>query len=179
MNQQFITNISDMVFIQRQYIFSKADVVIYHPGHFPELNIQIFNLYKNEGFNHLYIPDIHNNFLEANEFMFHKLKLLELGIPEEIIYPITGEFKDGSEVVLGAVKQLTSEMNNVLLAGKAFFCRRFLILATLNNSNRIFDVLPLIDDRGFDKENWYKSDKGKARVFNEIKVINNILNGLD
>lgn len=176
MNEQFIKNITDIVFIERQFLFIKPDAVIYHPGHFPELNDQILILYKTEGFKKLLIPNIYNHFLKANEYEYHKSKLIELGIPNEIIYPITGQFKDGCDVVLGAIQQLTDEMQNILLAGKAFFCRRFIILATLNASNKLFDVLPLIDDRAIDKENWYKSDKGRARVLNEIQVISNILN---
>lgn len=180
MNPQFFENVSDIIFIQRKLLFSKADAVIYHPGHFPELNQQIADLYHDEGFNHLFIPSIYNNFLQANEYEYHIALLTELGIPVEIIHPITGDFNDGCDVVMGAVRLLDKDMRNILLAGKAFFCRRFLILATLHDdSNKIFDVLPLLDHRGIDKENWYRTDKGKARVFNEIKVINNILNGIN
>jgi hypothetical protein len=175
LNPQFISNISDMVFIERQYLFTRTDAVIYHPGHFPELNIQISQLYRSEGFKCLYIPHIHNQFLEANEYEFHKSRLVDLGIPTDIIYPITGDFKGGNDVVKAAIQQITSDMNNILLAGKGFFCRRFLLLATLNETNKIFDVLPLVDHRGIEKDNWFKSDKGKTRVFNEIKVISNLL----
>jgi len=178
MNQQFIKNVTDMIFIQRQHQFHSSDAVIYHPGHFPELNEQIVNLYKREGFKQLLLPNVYNTFLEANEYEYHKLLLIEQGVPEELICPITGEFKDGSDVVLAAVRQLDQGMNNILLAGKAFFCRRFMILATLNETEKCFDVLPLIDERGIDKNNWYKTNKGKTRVFNELKVISNILNGL-
>ncbi|SMF79502.1 hypothetical protein SAMN05661091_1711 [Paenibacillus uliginis N3/975] len=178
MNQQFVENISDIIFIERQQLFTRADAVIYHPGHFPELNEQISNLFHKEGFNHLFIPNVYNSFLQANEYEYHTPLLVELDIPADIIHPIAGEFNDGCDVVIGAVQQLDKDMRNILLAGKAFFCRRFLILATLHaDSNRIFDVLPLLDHRGIDKENWYRTDKGKARVFNEMKVINSILNG--
>ena len=166
-----------MIFIERQHLFTKPDAVIYHPGHFPELNNQIAVLYKAEGFKQLLIPSIYNGFLNANEYEYHKPILISQGIPNECIVPIIGEFRDGSDVVRGAIKQLDKSMSNVLLAGKAFFCRRFLILATINDSEKKFDVLSLIDDRGIDKTNWHTTEKGKERVFNEIKIINNILNG--
>jgi len=177
MNQQFIMNVTDMIFIERKYQFKSPDAVIYHPGHFPELNEQIADLYQREGFKQLLLPDVYNTFLEANEYEYHKQLLIEQGIPEQLIYPIRGDFKDGCDVVIAAVRQLDRDMNNILLAGKAFFCRRFIILATLNESDKCFDVLPLVDERGIDKNNWYKTDKGKTRVFNELKVINHILNG--
>ena len=177
MNQQLIKTISEMIFIERQHLFTNPDAVIYHPGHYPELNEQIAFLYNDEYFKQLLIPNIYNRFLNANEYEFHKPILMSLGIPEECIVPIIGEFNDGSDVVRGAIKHLDQSMKNVLLAGKAFFCRRFLILATINASDKTFDVLPLIDNRGIDKTNWHTTDKGKERIFNEIKVINNILNG--
>lgn len=176
MNQQFINNLSEMIFMQRQHHFSNPDVVIYHPGHFPELNIQIAELYSNEGFKQLLIPDVYNRFLDANEYIFHKTLLVELGIPEHIIQPVLGDFTDVSDVVLTAVAQLQDDVQSVLLAGKAFFCRRFTTLATLSESNKIFDVLPLIDDRGIDKDSWYTTEKGRARVLNEFNAINQILN---
>ncbi|GAA0385217.1 hypothetical protein [Paenibacillus motobuensis] len=176
MNQQLITNISEMVFLQRQHHFISPDAVIYHPGHFPELNSKIVDLYKSEGFKQLLIPNIYNCFLEANEFVYHKPLLVEMGIPEELICPISGDFKDGSEVVVGGVSQLDPGMHNILLAGKAFFCRRFMILAALNRTDKTFDVLPLVDERGIDKDNWHTTEKGRARVLNEINVINKILN---
>lgn len=177
MNQQFIKTISEMIFIERQGLFSQSDAVIYHPGHFPELNEQIAELYQVEGFKQLLIPNIYNNFLQENEYEYHKPLLMDQGIPEECIRPIKGEFKDGCDVVLGAIRQVDPTMNHVLLAGKAFFCRRFLILATIGGTDKTFDVLPLIDDRGIDREHWHTTEKGRARVFNEIKIINNILNG--
>jgi hypothetical protein len=93
MNYQFLESISDLVFIERKQKFPHGDVVLYHPGHFPELNKEILNLYENEGFKKLMIPSIYNRFLEKNEYEYHSKLLIELGIPEEVILPIQGNFK--------------------------------------------------------------------------------------
>jgi hypothetical protein len=176
MNKAFIENISEMIFINRKHIFHSPDVVLYHPGHFPELNKQIFELYSNEGFKRISIPNIYNNFLEANEFDYHKEELKRLGIPQEIIYPITGDHRNVYDVVKCAVNSITPEETKILLAGKAFFCRRFSLLATLfGNDQTKFDVLPLNDDRDINKESWYKTKKGRTRVKNEMNVINELL----
>ncbi|OKP94390.1 hypothetical protein [Paenibacillus sp. P46E] len=176
MNKAIIENISEMIFISRKHLFDSSDVVIYHPGHFPELNIKILELYKNEGFKRLLIPDIYNQFLEANEFEFHKRQLIQLGLPESIVFPITGAC-NAHDVVKTAITMIKPEERNILLAGKAFFCRRFILLAGLFGDDHMnFDILPLHDDRGINKDNWNQMEKGRTRVINEMNVINDLLN---
>lgn len=56
-------------------------------------------------------------------------------------------------------------------------CKRVLLLATKNAiEGQIFDVLPLEDERRINRSNWYMSDKGIARVLNEVKEISRIIN---
>lgn len=177
MYKQFLESVSDLVFIKRKQHFQNPDVVIYHPGHFPELNDEILKLYYAEGFKKLMIPSIYNRFLERNEYEHHSKLLIELGIPEDVIAPIEGNFKRVDEVVSGAVNSLSQDEKNILLAGKSFFCKRFLLLATKNAiEGQIFDVLPLEDERRINRSNWYMSDKGIARVLNEVKEISRIIN---
>ncbi|MFF2450527.1 hypothetical protein ACFVSW_26130 [Neobacillus sp. NPDC058068] len=40
MNKSVIECIDEMVFMNRINLFEKPDVILYHPGHFPELNEQ-------------------------------------------------------------------------------------------------------------------------------------------
>lgn len=52
-----------------------------------------------------------------------------------------------------------------------------MLLATKNAiEGQIFDVLPLEDERRINRSNWYMSDKGIARVLNEVKEISRIIN---
>jgi hypothetical protein len=177
MNNQFLESISDLVFIKRMQLHMHVDVVIYHPGHFPELNNEILKLYKAEGFRKLMIPSIHNRFLEKNEYEYHSKLLVEMGIPEDVIVPIEGDFKRVDEIVSGAIRNLTRDEKNILLAGKSFFCKRLMLLATLNaREDQVFDVFPLEDERKINEFTWFSSDKGIARVLNEIKEISRIVN---
>lgn len=177
MNNQFLESISDLVFIKRKQLHNNVDVVIYHPGHFPELNEAILQLYQTEGFKKVIIPSIHNKFLDKNEYEFHSKLLIELGIPEDIIAPIQGDFISVDEIVRGVVEGLSKDDKNILLAGKSFFCKRFLLLATLYASEgQVFDVLPLEDERGINQFTWFQSEKGIARVLNEVKEISRIVN---
>jgi hypothetical protein len=177
MNKQFLNEISDLVFIKRKQLHMHVDVVIYHPGHFPELNNEILKLYKAEGFRKLMIPSIHNRFLEKNEYEYHSKLLVEMGIPEDVIVPIEGDFKRVDEIVSGAIRNLTRDEKNILLAGKSFFCKRLMLLATLNaREDQVFDVFPLEDERKINEFTWFSSDKGIARVLNEIKEISRIVN---
>ncbi|ENQ3106886.1 hypothetical protein ACEOWJ_002929 [Bacillus cereus] len=34
----YYSTISDLIFIDRKHLFTEADIMLYHPGHFPELN---------------------------------------------------------------------------------------------------------------------------------------------
>jgi hypothetical protein len=176
MTNQFLESITDMVFIERKQNMEHVDVVLYHPGHFPELNKAILNLYYNEGFTKLMIPSIYNKFLEKNEYEYHSKLLIELGIPEEVVSPIEGEFKRIDEIVSGALSNLSRDEKNILLAGKTFFCKRFLLLATLYaREGQVFDVYPLEDERKINQSSWYMSDKGVARIINEVKEIHRII----
>ncbi len=176
-NNQFFESINDFVFISRKQVFHHIDVVLYHPGHFPELNKKISTLYEIEGFKKLMIPTIYNKFLKRNEYEYHSKILIDLGIPKEVIIPIRGNYNSVEEIVSGAIKKLSRNEKNILLAGKSFFCKRFLLLATLSaREDQIFDVYPLEDDRGINQSTWYLSDKGITRVLNEVKEINKIIN---
>jgi hypothetical protein len=78
--------------------------------------------------------------------------------------------------VSGALRNLSRDEQNILLAGKSFFCKRFLLLATINaREGQVFDVYPLEDERGINPSTWYMSDKGLARVLNEVKEIHRII----
>jgi hypothetical protein len=178
LKQHFLSYINEIIFIERKNYFSRADVVLYHPGHFPELNQYVSDLYQREGFSRLLIPSLHNQFINQNEYEFHKEKLLNLGIPEGKIQPIVGEHKTVMEVVHNAFNLIEKGETNILLAGKAFFCKRFLLLASLySTEDQIIDVYPLLDDRGIDENKWFTSEKGFQRVLNEIKQISSIIEG--
>ncbi|WP_459502918.1 hypothetical protein [Bacillus sp. C1] len=179
MNNQFTTLLNEMIFIERQYQFQHPDVVLYHPGHYTELNEQIIKLFHEEGFKTIMIPSVHNTFLHANEFIFHKEMLVKLGIPEELVIPITGEAITATDVIKNAMLHLskTAENKTILLAGKTFFMKRFLLIATaFATRNMKIDVLPLQDNRNITKNTWYLTEIGRKRVWNEYHMISQFLN---
>ncbi|MCI0764929.1 hypothetical protein [Bacillus sp. TL12] len=178
MNHQFATLLGEMIFIERQNQFQTPDVVLYHPGHYVELNEHIINLFHEEGFKTIMIPYVHNRFLNTNEFIYHKKILVELGIPEKRIIPIIGEATTANDVIKNAMLHLctTTVHKNILLAGKTFFMKRFLLIAAAYASNdMVIDVLPLQDYRNFTKDTWYLTDAGKKRVLNEYHIISQFL----
>jgi hypothetical protein len=177
MNQQFIELLSDFIFLERQHLYKGADAVLYHPGHFPELNNFIYRLYIDEPFKKIMIPSVHNRFLNQNEYYYHKNILIDMGIPKDIIFPIEGEAYTANDVIKNAMLQLNpKEDKKILLAGKSFFCRRFFLIASAYaKENMLLDVLPLEDKRGINKESWFLSDVGINRVLHEMKMINEFL----
>ncbi|PEO49454.1 hypothetical protein [Bacillus pseudomycoides] len=178
MNDQFTTLLSEMTFIERQYEFRNPDVVLYHPGHYTELNEQIITLFHEEGFKTIMIPSVPNAFLNANEFIFHKEILVKSGIPQELVIPITGEANTANDVIKNAMLLLskTTENKNILLAGKTFFMKRFLLIATaFATNNMTIDILPLQDNRNLTKDTWHLTDIGRRRVWNEYHMISKIL----
>ncbi len=172
MNVQFANLLSKNTFIEKKNLFKLADVVLYHPGHFPELNEHIVNLYKNDSFKKIMIPSVYNINLKEDEYIFHKEKLIELGIPENIIFPIEGQAVSANDIIKNAMLQISSEEKNILLVGKTFFMNRFLLIASaFAKEDMILDVLPLEDNRGLNQENWYLTDSGRKRVLNEYHMI--------
>ncbi|MDZ5610165.1 hypothetical protein U2I54_24800 [Bacillus pseudomycoides] len=178
MNNKFNALLSEMIFIERQNKIQNPDAVLYHPGHYTELNEQIITLFHEEGFKTIMIPSVHNTFLNANEFIFHKEILVKSGIPEELVIPITGEATTANDVIKNAMLHLskTTVSKNILLVGKTFFMKRFLLIATaFATSNMTIDVLPLQDNRNLTKDTWHLTDIGRKRVWNEYHMISRFL----
>lgn len=178
MKRSLIETIGERLFIKRRGLFPQANIVLYHPGHFPELNKDISLLYLEEGFDEVWIPDLHNNFLQESEYTYHKTILVSQGIPENRIKPIKAQRINVEGVISQAFGEINSknEKNNVLLAGKSFFVLRFYTLACLYSNEEInIDILPLEDSRGINMSDWNKSEKGRDRVISEIRKISEIL----
>ncbi|MFT4416667.1 hypothetical protein ACLM5H_22640 [Fredinandcohnia humi] len=180
MNKTTIESINKMVFMDRINLFEKPDVILYHPGHFPELNEQLLNFYKKSGANIIMIPEVFNRFLNCSEYDFHAPLLIKEGIEKEKLIPIknNNKIKGVDGVIQSAFGFLNKTSNkNILLAGKSFFSKRFYFLASFYaNDDTVVDVLPLQDNRDITPTKWMKSEKGKARVLNEIEQYAKIVN---
>ena len=88
MNKPAIEWIDEMVFMDRMNLFEKPDVILYHPGHFPELNEQLLDYYKKSGADLIMIPEVYNDFLECSEYDFYSPLLMVEGIEKEKVMPI-------------------------------------------------------------------------------------------
>lgn len=169
-----------MVFMDRMNQFEHPDVILYHPGHFPELNEQLLDYYKRSGANLILIPNVYNTFLECNEFDYYAKLLINGGVEKEKIMPIPPSI-NGTKGVEGVIESAFSYLNgtphrNILLAGKSFFCKRFYLLAAIYASDeKVLDVLPLQDHRDIIPSKWTQSEKGRARILNEIEQYAKIL----
>ncbi|WP_413306173.1 hypothetical protein AA0X95_05250 [Bacillus sp. 1P10SD] len=180
MNRSAIECIDELVFMDRIHLFERPDVIIYHPGHFPELNEQLIEYYKKSGANLIMIPGVYNEFLQCNEYDFYAHQLINEGIEKEKLMPIpTSTIKGVDGVIQSAFRFLNNTShNNILLAGKSFFCRRFYLLASIYaNDDKVLDILPLQDHRDITPTEWTQSEKGRARVLNEIEQYAKIVKG--
>jgi hypothetical protein len=88
MNHQTIKFIDEMVFMDRINEFEYPDVILYHPGHFPELNDQLVDYYMRYGAKLIMIPSVFNTFLECNEYDYYTPLLVNGGIGRDKIMPI-------------------------------------------------------------------------------------------
>ena len=83
--------------------------------------------------------------------------------------------------VEGVIESAFSYLNgtphkNILLAGKSFFCKRLYLLAAIYASDeKVLDVLPLQDHRDIIPSKLTQSEKGRARILNEIEQYAKIL----
>ncbi|WP_162274303.1 hypothetical protein [Paenibacillus crassostreae] len=84
------------------------------------MNKDISNLYLEEGFDEVWIPDLHNNFLNENEYTYHKTILISQGIPENRIKPIKAQHKNekGRDRVISEIGKISEilERHNEILA---------------------------------------------------------------
>ena len=172
-NKSAIKCINEMVFMDRINLFEKPDVILYHPGHFPELNEQLLDYFKKFGANLVLIPNVYNDFLKCNEYDFYAPLLIKEGIEKEKLMPIpTGNGLDGVKGVVHSAFMFLNNTShkNILLAGKSFFCKRFYLLASIYaNDKKVIDVLPLKDNREIIPTKWIETEKGRARILNEIE----------
>jgi hypothetical protein len=178
-NKSAIECIDEMVFMDRIILFEKPDVILYHPGHFPELNEQLLDFYEKSGANLIMIPEVFNKFLKCSEFDFYSPLLIKKGIDKKKLMPIptSNDIKGVEGVIQSAFSFLNNTSNkNILLAGKSFFCKRFYFLASIYaNDDKVLDVLPLQDNRDIIPTKWTQSEKGRARILNEIEQYANII----
>lgn len=171
--------ISEFIFAERKNLFSHPDLVIFHPGHYAELNKQIIEFYKHEGFSKITLSSAPNRFMNGrSEYEAFKPILVDGGIPENDIIHIT-EGTTIEEIVKYSF-QIPLEKSilckNVLLVGKAFFMRRFLLLGEkYAPADTILDVLGHTDDRGISKHNWMDTEPGKYKVIGELEKITLLL----
>ncbi|WP_322447383.1 hypothetical protein [Robertmurraya mangrovi] len=179
MNQATIHAINEMVFMDKLNLFEKPDVILYHPGHFPELNDQLVAYYKSVGASLIMIPGVYNSFLNGIEYEFYAPLLIREGIEKEKLVSISADTlaKGVEGVVESAFSYINqTEYKNILLAGKSFFCRRFYLLSSIYaNDEKVIDILPLEDNRDITPSKWINSEKGRARVLNEIGQYSKIL----
>ncbi|PLT27986.1 hypothetical protein [Peribacillus deserti] len=172
MNNAALKCISEMVFMENMHLFERPDVILYHPGHFPELNEQLVNYYRKYGAHLIMIPEVVNSFLNCSEYEFYAPLLIAEGIKGEKLMPIrTIKGLGVDRVIKSAFEFLNgSHHKNILLAGKSFFCRRFYLLASIYaNDDKVIDILPLQDHREIVPYKWEQSEKGRARILNELE----------
>ena len=179
MNPVTTNCIDELIFMKSKGLFSRSDVILYHPGHFPELNEQLFNYYRNNDKSIIMIPDVFNTFLGMSEYEYYTPLLTEKGIKKEKLCKIpVYEGEQGVEAVIRSAFQLLNGTNYkyIMLAGKSFFSRRFYLLASIYAAeDKVIDVLPLNDNRGIVPANWHDSKKGRERILNELEQYGAIL----
>ncbi|MBB6455334.1 hypothetical protein HNQ94_003834 [Salirhabdus euzebyi] len=178
MNEVTIQQINSIVFMEKLNLFAKPDVILFHPGHFPELNKQLLDYYHQFDAKLIMIPSVFNTFLNSSEYDYYRPLLMREGVEKEKLKAIPPNSINGVEGVIQSAFQYINESTNqnILLAGKSFFSRRFYLLSSLYaKQGKIIDVLPLVDDRKITPTSWMKSEKGRARVLNEVEQYGNII----
>ncbi len=178
-----IEAISDFLFVNRREIFTRPDLVIFHPGHYKELNEDILRLYHEEGFSFLTLSGAPNSFMGGkSEYEVHKPFLMAGGVPEETIL-LEPDGKTIEEIVRNSFlipSRYGLTYQTALLVGKSFFARRLLLMGELFAPEDVrVDVLGLSDRRGITRTEWMNSEIGRQRVSGEFKRISSLLSELN
>lgn len=106
------------------------------------------------------------------EFDFYKDILIKNGVDETDIYgePRSGYTKQNAEFAKQVIDNEQIKIESAIIICKSFHARRSLLFYQMYFPNVDFKVLTF---DGFDisKDNWYKTEYGKQRVFGELKRI--------
>lgn len=106
------------------------------------------------------------------EFDFYKDILIRCGVDKYDIYGEnrSGYTKQNAEFAKQVVDEQQLKVNSAIIVCKSFHARRCLLFYQMYFPNVDFKVVTF---DGFDisKDNWYKTDYGRQRVFGELKRI--------
>ncbi|MGN1328083.1 MAG: YdcF family protein [Eubacterium sp.] len=106
------------------------------------------------------------------EFDFYKDILIKNGVTETDIYGESrSEYtKQNAEFARQVVDEKKLNIKSAIIVCKSFHARRCLLFYQLYFPNVDFKVVTF-DGFNVSKDNWYKTDYGKQRVFGELKRI--------
>ncbi|WP_142384772.1 hypothetical protein [Bacillus sp. M6-12] len=85
--------------MERMHLFQKPDMILYHPGRFPELNEQLIAYYMIFGANLIMVTRSFNSFLNSREYEYYAPLLKKEGIEKEKLMPIGRKLKSQSYIM--------------------------------------------------------------------------------
>ena len=183
--ERFIQAVNEFIFVEDQP--EKADVIFVPGSRKIENAIRAAELYK-AGYAPYVLPSgrfstLHGRFMGvpekyaadypdeyATEWEFYRAVLLKHGVPDEAILredqaTYTWENAQLSRKVL---EQQGIPVKTAILACHAFHARRALLYYQAAMPDVRFLVCPA-PTRGYTREDWYLTEKGRARVLGEVQ----------
>ncbi len=172
-----IKEITDYIFVGTDPC--TADAIFVVGGSLPEAAELAADLYNNKYADKIIIGGKYSvkrdsfPLLEySTEYDFYKDILLSNGVKENDIYGEreSGYTKQNAEFAKRVVEENNLSIRNALIVCKSFHAKRCLLLYQMYFPNVDFTVVTF---DGFDisKDNWYKTERGRERVMDEIKKI--------
>ena len=106
---------------------------------------------------------------KKKEIEAHKMRdyLISNGIPEEDII-VEDESRDTEENMINSIK-LIDDYKKIVIITSEFHLKRSLILFKKYSNKEVYGYG--VKDGLYDKENWYKTSKGKRRIRLELFIL--------
>ncbi len=166
--------ITDFIFVED--LPQKADVILIPGGSHPQLMRKAAELYQQNyapcllpsgGFNPK-IPEY------ESEWEFLKTIAVGLNVPEKVILKENKAQNTFENAILSrkVLLEIGLQVDKAILVCKAFHARRALLTyQSVFPLKTVFYVVPVIDNRGISKSNWFTTKEHISLVMGEVRKI--------
>ena len=151
----------------------KADLIIVPGSSHKQLPLKAIELYQKGFSRKIIFTGGYNNKLGQIESEFGQKLALSNGVKAEdiITETVSGNTKENAREAFKLVNKYKLPGKTILLISKSYHARRLkMTFARVFNKSRLL-IIPVKDNLDISRENWWKDEEKKAKIYEEIRKI--------
>jgi len=163
--------ICNFIFISDKPV--KADLIIVPGSSHKELPLKAIELYLKRFSRKIIFTGGYNNKLGQIESEFGKKMAISRGVkPEDIITEsVSSNTKENAREAFNQINEYKLPSKTILLISKSYHARRLkMTFAKVFKKSHLL-IIPVNDNLNISRENWWKDEEKKAKIYEEIKKI--------